>query len=201
MTATFIACIEALSPAPSTSMRMQRSCSPTILVVIARARASACARASCGLARTSSSVCLQVRAASTYWRVQRCSAARWRMSFLCRSACTRWRACAAASTTLLSSGGVNGTVSTASTSPRPESLAASPARAGKGPGSVVAGPASLPTGSLCCGLQRTLRRPSERIVASCAGVAIRKLLSGNGCDIQPMSRWTNMPTRSAWTSI
>ena len=90
----------------------------------------------------------------------------------------------------------------ASASPRPESLAASPAT-GSGPGS-VSSPA--PTSacwvrSLCCGLQRTVRRPSERIVASCAGVVMRKLLSGNGCDIQPMSRWTNMPTRSAWTSI
>jgi hypothetical protein len=101
----------------------------------------------------------------------------------------------------LSSAGANGTVSMASASPRPESLAASPGT-GSGPGSVVRARSAPSCGkSLCCGLQRTVRRPSERIVASCAAVAMRKLLSGNGCDIQPMSRWTNMPMRSAWTSI
>ncbi len=59
----------------------------------------------------------------------------------------------------------------------------------RGPGSaVIARAASAWLRSLCCGLQRTLRRPSERIVASCAAVVMRKLLSGNGCDIQPTSR-------------
>ena len=76
------------------------------------------------------------------------------------------------------------------------------ARTGSGPGSVfIARAAASCASSLCCGLQRTVRRPSVRIVASCAAVVMRKLLSGNGCDIQPMSRWTYMPTRSAWTSI
>ena len=59
----------------------------------------------------------------------------------------------------------------------------------------------LAGGSLCSLLQRTRWRPSARIVVICSSLAMRKLLSGNGCDSQPRSRWTNMPTRSEATSM
>ncbi len=188
MTPTFMACIDALSPAPSTIMRMHRSCSPTILSVIARASDSAWARASCGLPGTRSIVWRQARAASAYWRSQRSRASRWRASFRCRSARARLAAWTAAEVASSAGTAYDGTVSAASMSPRLESLAASTGGAPSEPDPDCVSSSSCGPRSLCRGFQRTVRRPSERIVATCAALVMRKLLSGNGCFIQPMSR-------------
>jgi len=184
---TFMACIDALSAAPSVSTRMQSSRASTILSTKARDSASACAFASRGRAATISIVCRQAREASPYWRSQ----------IFCASRCASRRR--RRSTRMPSSGGpagrsrvpgavswlVGSSLAAASAPLTSASLAA--ARAGCGSSGVISPPSSRQR-SLCCGLQRTRPRPSERIVATCAGVVMRKLLSGNGCDIQPTSR-------------
>ena len=203
-----MACIEALSPAPSASTRMQISRASTILSTRARVSDSAWARASAGRAATSSRVCRQAREASPYWRSQSFCASRWASrtllpgdarAFLGRErrrleAAGLGRRAPRRRPALAGLGGRGGAP------PDVPSASLAAALAERFAAAVRAPPSSRER-SLSCGLQRTRARPSERIVASCAGVVMRKLLSGNGCDIQPTSRCTNIPTRSAWTSI
>ena len=201
---TFMACIEALSPAPSVRTRMQSSRASTIFSTRAGVSASACALASRGRPATSSIVCRQAREASPYWRSQtfcasRCASRRRRWARPARSSGDRRAVERARAVSLRSA-------ATPSARPAPRPGGAVDVVVGgdqrrSGQARPPASPPSSRDRSLCCGLQRTRPRPSERIVATCAGVVIRKLLSGNGCDIQPTSRWTNIPTRSAWTSI
>ena len=183
---------------------MHRSCSPTILSISARVSASAWSRASCGLLRTRSSVCRQARAASPNWRSQRCSASRWRRAARRCSACARWRRHGRRrSTTSSSTGsaratGVDGVGVAAGRSRwrrRRAGQRPRPRRSSRGRG-------------VDCAEVALLRAPAHACAGRASGsspaaprVVMRKLLSGNGCDIQPTSRWTNMPTRSAWTSI
>ena len=74
---------------------------------------------------------------------------------------------------------------------------------GSGPGSVVIAraAASCASGRSAAGSSAPCAGRASGSSPAAPRVVMRKLLSGNGCDIQPMSRWTNMPTRSAWTSI
>ena len=170
------------------------------------------ARQRLGLARAPRAACRRTR--SSVWRqalrglavlaLAALFASRWRVR-ACRALLGLWARCAAwaaALTTLSSTGSMYGTVSTAVGGRRGRSRWRR-RRTGSWPGSVVIARAAVDRRERrsAAGSSAPVRRPSERIVASCAAVVMRKLLSGNGCDIQPMSRWTNMPTRSAWTSI
>ena len=65
----------------------------------------------------------------------------------------------------------------------------------------AAGCAASGASTLLRGLQRTCFRPRLASVAIWSAEAMRKLLIGKGCDIQPPSRCTNMPIRSASMAI
>ena len=165
---TFMACIEALSPTPSASTRMQISRASTILSTSARASDSAWARASAGRAWTSSSVCRQAREASPYCRSQSFCASCWASRRCCRAmrALSSGESAAGSSRpgSVAGSGGASA-VSSASTAtavapPEAPSASFAAALAGRFAAAVSAPPSSRER-SLSCGLQRT-RAQAER---------------------------------------
>ena len=169
-TVTFIAWAVARSLSGSPSRRTHRSPSTSILSSMARESCSAASRACCGSAPRRSVILRRSRQASMYWRSQ-----------------TRREDCCcsiqAASARRAASAGSTGR---------------SVVVAGWGatsPGSTATG-----SGSLRSGLQRSCFRPKPRITSICSIELILKLDSGKGWDIQPTSRWTNMPTRKSSTA-
>ena len=142
---------------------------------------------------------------------QRCSASRWRVETLlpgmrgssAESAPARaGTGSVGGSTTVSSAGSVvgDGVDGVGAAEAPSASLAAAPGRSASRPRSSPAPSSRREVAVLRAPAHRCAGRASGSSPAAPA-VVMRKLLSGNGCDIQPMSRWTNIPTRSAWTSI
>jgi hypothetical protein len=201
-----MACIEALSPAPSARTRMQISRAVDHLVDQRRVSDSAWARASAGRAGDQlERLPAGARGLAVLALAELC-ASRWASRRSCRamrepSSGERRRRLEPAGLGVR----LRRASAAASASARrrrrrrpPSSLAAAWAGALRRRGQRAA----VEQGEVA-----VLRAPAHPRQAERAdrrhlgGVVMRKLLSGNGCDIQPTSRWTNIPTRSAWTSI
>ena len=209
MMPTFMACIEALSPAPSASTRMQISRASTILSTSARVSDSAWARASAGRAATSSSVCRQAREASPYCRSQSFCASRWASRRSCRA---MRGAFLGRERRRLEPAGLGRRLRRRvrrARPPRRPRRRRRPTRRrhrSRRPWPDAAPPRSARRRRAArgrCPAGSSAPAPGRASGSSppAPAVVMRKLLSGNGCDIQPTSRWTNIPTRSAWTSI
>ena len=203
MMPTFIACIDALSPAPSASMRMHRSCSPDHLVDDrARQRLGLGARL-LRLARNEVERVAAGLAASPYWRSQRSCASRWRVELAGALGLGALRRMGGgADDVVVDRQRVRGRCrrhrrrrGRSRWRHRPRSEAARAACSSPAPTRPAgSGRSAAGSSAPCAGRASGSSPAAPRVV-------MRKLLSGNGCAIQPTSRWTNMPTRSAWTSI